>query len=196
MQADLFKVVPEPKFLNQKGLKATEEQEKELLTYWDFQLEKGNLLRKSKTKEGFEGSNKIYNDIINHPNARLQTMAKMEQIHIYEDKESYGVAIKLWKAFMDDLQRADIGKNKRVQELYFDAYYANAMCFYKLSLLPKTIKDGKADLYLTQAATLVYRLENSRDALGWQMVGPRFVATMEREKKLKDSYETLKKKAI
>jgi hypothetical protein len=190
--ADLFKVVPEPKFLNQTGLKATEEQEKELLSYWSLQLEYGNLLRKSKD---YEAANKVYVGIMNHPNSRAQLAAKKEQIHIYEDRETYGPAIKLWKDFMDSLQRTGrLGQEKKLQEVYFDAYYHNALCFYKHSQLPKVIKDGKEQLYLNNAASLIYRLETSRDNLGWQLIGPRFLNYMQNEKKLKDAYEALKKK--
>jgi hypothetical protein len=189
---DLIKYVPEPKFLNQKLAKATDEQNRELHHYWDFQLEYGNMLRQSKD---YEGANKVYVRLLNHPNGRLIWSAKKEQIHIYEEKESYGTAIKLWKGFMDDLQRAGIGQDKDMQNKYFEAYYYSALCYYKHSQLQKTIKDGKSDTYLTYAAQQIYRLETSRDPLGWQIAGPRFVALMEREKKLKAAYEVAKKMA-
>ena len=190
--AELFKVVPEPKFLNQKGLKATEEQDRELYIYWDFQLEYANLLRKSKD---FEGANKVFNNIISHPNARGQTYAKRDQILIYEDKELFGPAIKLRKAYMDDLQRADIGKNKRIQEMYFDAFYDSVFMFYKLSQSKKATDEGKSDLYLNQAASMIVRLETANDPTGWQLIGPRLHQLMEKEKKIKGAYDALKKKS-
>jgi hypothetical protein len=184
--ADLMKVVPEPKFLNQKKLKATESQDRELFTYWQFQIEKGRLLRLSKD---YEAANKHLNSIINHENARAQTLAKIEQIKIYEDRESYGTAIKLWGSFMGDLQRAGIGQNKLLQELYFDAYYNNALCFYKLSQKPESIKAGKSDPYIKASANYIVRLQNAKDNLGWSLVGPKFIQYMSREPALKKAYD-------
>lgn len=190
--ADLIKTIPEPKYLSQKGLKANEEQEKELYIYWDFQIEHGRLLRLSKD---WEGSNKILGRVTGHENARLQTLAKKEQIHIYEDRESYGVATKLWKEYMGDLQRAGIGQNKRMQELYFEGYYFNTLCFYKLSQKEDVKKSGKSDAYLKLAAQLIVRLQTSKDNLGWQIVGPRFQEYMNRERTLKTAYDVALKAA-
>src|SRR4029453_13320744 len=74
--AKLFEAVPKPKYLDQPGLKATAEQKNEPYDYWDSQLEYGNMLRKS---QDWAGANKLYNSILNHPNGRRQTFAKIEK---------------------------------------------------------------------------------------------------------------------
>lgn len=185
--ADLIKTVPEPKFLNQKNLKANDDQERDLFIYWDFQIEHGRLLRLSKD---WEGSNKILTRVVTHPNTRGQTIAKMEQIHIYADMGSYGQATKQWREFMSSLNASgSLGDNKRMQEMYFDAYFHNVVCFHKLSQTPKAKMEGKTETYLNLAAQLIVRLQNSKDALGWSLVGPKFLEYMSRERQLKTAYD-------
>lgn len=185
--ADLFEVVPKPKFLDQPGLKATAEQENELYDYWDSQLEYGNMLRKS---QDWAGANKLYNSIINHPNGRKQVFARKEKIHMYEDMGQFGTAQNQWVEFMKPLAKADLANNKTIQNLYFEAYYSKVVCLYKHSQSAK--KDS--DSYLNQAASQIVQLEFARDSTGWQLVGPKFVDFMEKEKKLKEAYEVAKSK--
>lgn len=189
--ADLYKKVNIPKHLEQKGGKFTEDQETELIIYWDLQVEHGRLLRKAKE---YKEANKVLGRVLTHPNAKLQTLAEMEQISIYEDMESYGTAIKLWKTFMENLQCANIANNKRLKDLYFEGFYRNVMCYYRYSQTDKVKAAGKSDQFLAYAANQIVRLEASMNRDGWNSVGAKFEETLGKERALKEAYERAKRK--
>ena len=189
--ADLFKKVSTPtKLLEMKDAsKLTKEQNAELYWYWDMRVEYGRLLRESKE---FKEANKVFGRLLGHPNARHQLDAEEEQISIYEDMDSYGNAIKLWKNYMEGIQRSpNFSTDKEAKERYFEGYYRNVVCFYKLSQLPKMAP--KEDQYLSYAANQIVRLEASQSHEGWNIIGPKFQELMTKEKKLRDKYQTLKK---
>lgn len=194
---DLIKSIPEPKFLEPiKGAKnppkLTEDQEKELYIYWHFQVENGKLMRLSKD---FKTANTVLNRIINHENARMQTVAEFELVEMYIDMEQYGTAIKLIGGLMEKLRRADPGKNQKVKEMYFEGFYKNTYAIYKYSQTPKVKQDGKDVKYLALAASQIVNLENAPTRDGWLIAGPKFQELLEREKTLKEAYEKAKVKA-
>jgi hypothetical protein len=190
--ADLYKVVPAPKFLDQKSNKFTDEQEQELWRYWGMRVDYGRLLREAKE---YTESNKVLANILAHPNARDQLGAEEEQIHIYEDRDSYGNAIKMWKSYMEKIQKAPDFQNKEyLKKKYFEGYYHNTVCYYKYSQLPKTKESPtKSDDWLLNAAKQILRLETSASREGWNIVGPKFQELLQREKPLRDKYQSLKK---
>ena len=190
--ADLFTADPPPRHLDRKGGQFTAVEEAALSRYWNKQIELGTLLRQCRE---FKESNKVLARLLAHPNGRSQRFAEREQIHIYEEMEppQWGTAIKLWKGHMEALQRADL-KNPRVKELYFEAYYFNAVCWYRYSQTDKMKKDKKSDDYLNYAANQIIRLETSQSRDGWDLVGPRFVELLSKEPLLRLRYEQLKKK--
>ena len=191
--ADLFKTVQKPKFLDDKKVldKLTEQQNIELWAYWDMQVEYGRLLRESKE---YTEANKILAHVLSHVNARHQLEAEEEQISIYEDRESYGNAIKLWKNYMEGIQRSPkFTTEDYLKKKYFDGFYRNVLCYYKFSQLDKTKKAGKEDQMLTFAANQIVRLEASQSREGWNIIGPRFQELLAKEKPLRDKYQSLKK---
>ena len=154
-----------------------------------MQVEFGRLLRESKE---FKEANKVFGRLLAHPNARHQLDAEEEQISIYEDMDSYGNAIKLRKNYMEGIQRSpNFSTDEKLKKRYFEGYYANVVCFYKLSQLPKMAP--KEDQYLSYAANQIVKLETSQSHEGWTIVGPKFQELLAKEKKLRDKYTSLKK---
>jgi hypothetical protein len=191
--ADLYKTVPAPKFLgaDAKSTKFTDEQEQELWRYWGMQVDYGRLLREGKE---FKESNKVLAHILAHQNARDHLGAEEEQIHIYEDMESYGNAIKMWKSYMEKIQKAPDFQNKEyLKKKYFEGYYHNTVCYYKYSQTAKTKQAGKEDYWLNAAAGQIVRLETSASREGWGFVGAKFQELLAKEKPLRDKYQSLKK---
>ena len=190
--ADLFKVVPTPKFLEAKdATKFTKEQDAELWYYWDMQVEYGRLLRESKE---FKEANKVLLHLLRHPNARHQLEAEEEKISIYEDKESYGNATKFWEAYMKNIRSSPkFATEDYLKKKYFEGYYSVALCHYKYSQLDKTIKLGKSEGQLILAANMIAKLETSQSHEGWNIIGPKFQEFLSKEKKLRDKYQSMKK---
>ena len=136
-----------------------------------------------------------------HKNARLQIFTEVEQVHVLEDSGKfgnplYGLAMKGWAGIMSNNNlKARMADDPSLKELYFNAYYQNVWCLFKLSQTEKTIAAGKEKSYLTTAATHILRLEKTPGQEGWQIVIHRFRELLNNDMKLKDEYETLKNAA-
>jgi hypothetical protein len=198
--ANLYAKIPPPKALDKDNLK--EEDEKEIATYWHLQVQYAKVLRLSAhSKEDLGKAKRVLDYLQRHKNARLQIYGEVEQIHILEDSGKfgtplYGLAMKGWGGIMNNATlKAKMGDDPNLKELYFNAYYGNAWCLYKLSQTGAVITKGKDKDYLKTAANHILRLEKSANQEGWQIVGHRFRELLTSEKKLKDEYEKLKKTA-
>jgi hypothetical protein len=198
--ANLYNKIPEPKALNSDKL--TEDEEKEVGTYWFMQIQYAKALRLSaQSREDLGKAKKVLDVLQRHKNARLLIFAEVEQIHLLEDSEKfgtplYGLAIKGWTGIMNNpTLKSKLADDPNLKELYFNAYYGYTRCLYKTSQTEKIIAAGKEKTYLAAAAKNVLKLERATNPEGWQIVGPRFVELLSTEPKLKDEYEELKKTA-
>jgi hypothetical protein len=168
-----------------------EELIKERQYYWYLQIQYGKAVREGKDWEKAYG---ILNRVVNHPLAEYQILAEMEKLHALEDAIRFGPAIKGWQELMSRL-RGRAEQDRDFKKLYFDAYYGHARCWYKYSQAPKTIKDGKEEQALTNAAKYIFNLENAKTKDGWDIIGDHFSELMDAEPKLKAAYQKLKKTA-
>jgi hypothetical protein len=196
--ANLFAQVPPPKALNKDPLK--DEDEKEVATYWYFQIEYAKALRQSaRSRQDLAKAKKVLDRLLEHKNARRVFQAKEEEIHILEDSAKfgaplYGLAMKGWGEIMNNSSlKSAMANDNNLKELYFNAYFGYNACLYKLSQTKDSIAKSKDKEYLAKAANNILRLERSSNQEGWDIVGPRFRELLKTEKKLRDEYEKLKK---
>ena len=189
--ADLYKLYPAPKFLNDKKAKWTDEEEKELQAYWYTQVQQARQLRLTKK---LSEAKKILDALQENKNARQQLMAEKEQNHLLEDNGLYGTAITHWGQFMNNPGlKKNLASDAKLKSIYFDAYYHLAFCWYKYSQTDKVKKAGKDAQFLDKAVDYIIRLETAANKEGWQIVELRFRDLMQNEKVLNDAYK--KKKA-
>jgi len=92
-------------------------------------------------------ANKVLARILSHRNARHQLRAEEEQIRIYEDRESYRQrAIKLWKNYMESIQRSTKFRHGRdSQEAVLRGYYSVGALLLQYSQMPKVKAANKED---------------------------------------------------
>ncbi len=198
--ASLYARIPEPAALGKDKL--TEEEEKEVATYWFLQVQYARALRLSaKSKEDLLQAKKVLDNLQHHKNARILIYAEVEQIHVLEDSANFGtplysLAIKGWAGIMNNPNlRAKIADDPNLKELYFNAYFGNAWCLYKLSQTEKVVAAGQEAKYLQAAAKNFFKLEKSTNQEGWQIVGPRVRELLASERKLKEEYDKLTRSA-
>ena len=210
--AELYALYPAPKFLNvapkkgEKEVKFTEDQEKELQTYWYTQVQQARQLRLSviphdgqkvtdaeKLRKLTEAK-KILDTLEGHVNARQQIIAAKEQNHVLEDSGLYGKAVAEWSKFMNNPGlKKSLGSDTKIQAIYFDAYYHMTYCYYKFSQTDKVKQANKDALYLDKAVGYIIRLETATSKEGWQLIEHRFRELLDNERVLNDAYK--KKKA-
>jgi hypothetical protein len=198
--ADMYAKIPPPKALAKpKGSKFTEEEEKEIQSYWYSQVQYAHQLHQiggDDKKAHLEKANQVILTLLRHPHARAHQLAEIEKIHILQEKEIYGPAATQWEKFMKNpaLAKQMADGDQTAKETYFDAYYQMTYCIYKYSRSDgaKTRKLDKA--YLRRAADYIVKLENANNSEGWELLRPRFEALMESELPLRDMVEELKKK--
>ena len=193
--AQLYAKIAPPKFLDNDKL--SDEEEKEVASYWYLQVQYAKALRLSaRGKQDLAKAKKVLDDLVHHKNARMQLYAEVEQIHILQDAGLYGYAMKGWAKIMNNPSlKAKLADEPNLKEVYFNAYYENTWCLYKYSQTPKVIAAGKERKYLAPAANNIVRLEKSANQEGWLIVGPRFRELLAGEPKLKAAYEDLKRAA-
>lgn len=188
--AALYARYPRPRFVDDlKIQKFTPEQEKDLQTYWLIQIKHASQLRQAgKIDEAIILTDKL----LEHKNGRLQLPAQKEKMHCMEDKAFWGAAIKGWGEILKNpALTSNLAKVPELKELYFDAYYHHAYCWFKYSQKSDLSAEKKAQ-FLNQAANYIVRLETSMNQEGWKMVGPRFTALLEAEPALNDTYKKLR----
>ena len=193
--ANLYARIPPPQALANDKL--SEEEEKEISTYWYLQIQYAKALRLSaRGKEELGQAKKVLDNLARHKNARLQLLAEVEQIHILQDAALYGYAMKGWAKIMNNpTVKTKLADDPALREVYFNAYYENTWCLYKYSQTPKVGADGRESKYLMPAANNIVKLERSANPEGWQIVGERFRQLLGSEPKLKSAYEELKHKS-
>jgi len=197
--ADLYKLVPEPKALDKKE-KLTDEEEKEIQTYWYSQMEYARMLRQ--ITEGERGEKhphlgaafKVLTRLKSHPNSRGALQAEMEIIRIYEDNADFGRSITEWGKFLSGMQKSPKKDEPSMKEMYFDGYYHYVLSTYKYSQTDKARALKKDKAMLRRAADFIVRLEKLGGE-GWDMAGPRFRELLDREPPLRDMFDELKKAA-
>jgi hypothetical protein len=197
--ADMYGKIPPPKALAKpKGEKFTDDEEKEIQSYWYSQVQCARQLRQiegDKKKENLEKANKMINDLLRHVHARGQQLAEKEKIFILQEKGAYGPAATQWEVVMKNpvLQKQMADGDQNAKESYFDAYYQKTYCIYKYSRTDgaKSKKLDKA--YLRRAADYIFKLEIAQNQEGWELLRPRFQELMESELPLRDMVEQLKK---
>jgi hypothetical protein len=196
--ANLYAQIPPPKALDKVKIEGDEE--KEIATYWLMQINYAKELRLgAHSKEDLGKAKKVLDRLKGHKNARLQVYGDVEQIHILEDSDRfglplYGQAAKGWTGIMSNpTLKARMPDDPSLKDLYFNAYFGNAWCLYKYSQTRAVLAKGKDKDYLKAAANNILRLEKSVNQEGWQIVGHRFRELLTSEKKLRDEYETLKR---
>jgi len=205
--ADMYAKIPAPKALEKpKGSKFTDDEEKDIQSYWYSQVQFARQLRLiggDKKKEHFDKANAVLSKLLRHVHARGHQLAEKEKIFLLQEKEIYGGAATQWEKFMKNpglaKQMADGDQNAK--ETYFDAYYQMIFCIYKYSRSDgaKAKKLDKA--YLRRAADSIVKLESAKNpgnpgepGEGWQLIGPRLEELMESELPLRDMVGELKKK--
>jgi hypothetical protein len=191
--AKLYARYPTPKFLDvekKEKEKFTDEEEKELNTYWYVQVMQARQMRLAKK---INESKKLLEFLMGHKNARQQLLAEKEQNHLLEDSGVYGTAITRWSSFMNNPSlKSKLGNDAPSKEMYFEAYYHLTYCWYKYSQTEKVVAAGKDAQFLGKAAEYIIRLETASNPEGWQIVGHKFRTLMETEKLLQDAYKRQK----
>jgi hypothetical protein len=187
----LFGRFPEPPALALKeGTKVNEDQEKELQTYWYFQIEaaKEHRLNGKEVKEDLAIAKKLLDRLKAHPQARLQTLADIEQIHLMEDSGDWGKAVVKWGDIMKAVQ-GRIAEDPKLKEIYFDAYFNYGRTMFMFSQTPK-VKEAKKDAkYLDFAANHFVKLQFASSKEGWELISSRVEALIQEQPILKATYE-------
>jgi hypothetical protein len=207
--AELYGKVAMPKFLdrvankNDKKPLFTEEEEKEVQTYWYSQVQYAKQLRQcpENKKANLDLADRALNRLLSHANARGHLLAEKEKLYLLEERGLFGRAITAWGKFMANpsLKKPD---DPSAKETYYDAYYHYVYCTFKYSQGKGVKGTTKEKAALRRAADYMLRMENIKNAAnpaesgeGWQILGPRFRELMEAEPSLRVQYEDLKKKA-
>lgn len=187
----LFERIPEPAALGAKeGKKFNEDEEKELQTYWYFQIEaaKEHRLAGKETKEELAVAKKILDRLKSHPNGRLQTLADIELIHLLEDGGEWGKAVVKWQDVMKNAQNGIAG-NPKLKEIYFDAYYNYGRTMFMFSQTEK-VKAAKKDAkYVEFAANHFVKLQYAASKEGWELINTRVEALIQEQPILKAAYD-------
>ncbi|MBM4072898.1 MAG: hypothetical protein FJ271_28815 [Planctomycetes bacterium] len=192
--AELYAKIPEPKFLERKlkkGEKLSENDERELQTYWYSQIQMAGQLRQitDKKDDNLLKAYRIVSRAQAHENARGQFLAEKEANYVLQDMGRYGTAVRNWQSFMTKLKpRLDDPPTKA---MYFDAYYNMAYATYKYSQEAKVKGTPKEKFYIQRAADLIVRLEPTE---GWGFLEKRFQALLESEDQLRVQYQAIKAK--
>jgi hypothetical protein len=215
----LYGQIAPPKALEKKKAdKLTEEEEKEVQTYWYVQVKYAEQLRLSAEqlrpdKEGndeaakkekddrLKEARKVIDNLMAHEQARQVLLAEKEQNHLYEAMELWGTATTKWQAFFNNPNlKAQVADDPRLKEMYFEAYYHLTYCLYKYSQSAKVVTTKSEPVFLKRAANNIVRLEATVHPVtqappgeGWEIVGHRFRELLAAEPKLKTEYENLKK---
>jgi hypothetical protein len=202
--AGLFARVPAPKALEKDAkMKLDEKEEKAVATYWFVQVQHAKALRQCGKEKGareeLEQANKLLGGLLRHPHARMQLLAEKEKVHILEDLALYGSATKGWKTFIDSVKSAlrnpdlPADTRARLKEMYFESFYHNYWCVFKLSQTEKVRGTAQEKKYLQVVARNILNLERDANREGWDIAGPHFEELMRVEPKLRDEYEEMKK---
>jgi hypothetical protein len=191
--ADLYKQVAPPKFLDKKELDKKEQEEAE--AYWYSQIQYARSLRLCKEQpDNLKKANTVLVALFKQPNFRGHLHAEKEQIHILEDSGLYGNAITRWGKFMNNpTLKEQLPVNAELKEMYFEAYYHHAFCWYKYSQTSKVIAAQKDKQYLRKAVDYAVKLERAANPEGWQIVGQLFRELSAREEPFRVEYEEMKK---
>lgn len=193
--AELYKQVAPPKVLDKKELDAKEKEEVE--TYWYAQIQYARSLRLCKDgPDNLKKANDVLAALFKHPNARGQLHAEKEQVHVMEDSGLYGTCITRWGKFLNNPSLKElVPNNAEYKEMYFEAYYHHAYCWYKYSQTDKVKQAGKDRQFLRKAAEYAVKLERSANPEGWQIAGHLFRELIAREEPFRQAYEELKGKS-
>src|SRR5438445_1861678 len=192
--AAFYAKYPAPKALDKKidpkKEKFTDEEEKELGSYWGIQLRIAQQYRAAKK---YDEAEKTLKDLKSPPNSRGGLIADMELNQLLEDKGFWGAAINKWGEFMKHpgLQR-NMATDNRLKEMYFKAYVHHANAWYRYSQLAKTKAAGKDKEALRTAADKLVRLEYSSSREGWNIVRAKVEELLAAEAPLKAQYDALK----
>lgn len=201
--ANLFKKFPAPEGLLKKPAKAkfTDEEEGQLYTYWRIQIEYAKTLRlgKSDLKE----AHAILEKLLNHEHGRFHLMARKEKLHVFEDNDLYGTAIKGWTEmlndpFLNDKLADDTAQGllmgKKAKEVYFESYFHYGYSVYKYARTEKAMKAGITKKYTEFAAKHLLSLKNAASPEGWRIIEQRVQDLLATEAPLREVFEAMDKK--
>jgi hypothetical protein len=194
--ADIYAKIEAPKALSKKE-KLTEDEERQVQTYWYAQMEYARQLRQiggENKKANLAMAYKTLMRLKNHPNARGGPDADMEIFKIYEDNEDYGRAITEWGKFLSSMQKSPKKDEPKMKEMYFDGYYHYILSTYRYSQTDKARAMKKDKTMARRAADFIVRLERLGGD-GWDIAGQRLQELLEREPPLREAYDELKKSA-
>ncbi len=198
--AELFKVYHtklNPEAINSSKKLDKDAKDERIKAYWFSIVKWAESLRKAgdATQEELTKAYSEMSKVKRNEEALGRREAEKEMIHILMKLEPprYGTAVSMWQKFLaSPYFRSNMDK-RAVQEMFYDAYFNYVFCFYKYGEGHSNATKGKA--YVRRAADLILRIENASNTLGWDMVGDKFKELLENEAKLKDVYDTLKKKS-
>ncbi len=132
-----------------------QEYQKKLQTYWMIRVMYGENLRKAgKIDEAF----KVLVEAETDESSKVALPAKIEKIHVYEDKGLWGLAIKEWGQTLKKVQGA-LGGDARMAELFFKGYRSYVNCWYQYSQTDKVKGTAKEQKYINQGASYMARIE-------------------------------------
>ncbi len=187
--ASIFEKVPAPACLDKDTKKLSEDEVKQVSTYWYMQLQYAKALRQGKKQEDYDKAKKVLTNLLGHKNAKYQVLADMEVNLVLEDEKRYDQAFVRWSKFLKSPAFSSLSEPE-VQKIFFTGAFNRIRTMYKYGM--HQAKADKKPTYVRGAATDLVKLEFTPGQVGWNIIAPMARELLEAEAPLREEYDKIK----
>ena len=121
--------------------------------------------------------------------AQTSVKDKMKELLALEADGRFREAYLGWQMLLQTPSVVKNLANEDGQKVYFECHFCYIRTLYRVGRFDPKVKSREK--FIAAAASMIFKLENSPNQIGWKIIGPKALELLEAEEPLRREYERL-----